>query len=102
MRRGAPEIDGPPGAAIRAVVSGAVQGVGFRDATRRRARELGVLGWVRNADDGTVAVHAEGPPAAVEALIAFLARGPAAAPRSPRWPSRRSASRATSSSPSAA
>lgn len=34
------------------------------------------MGWVRNAEDGTVAVHAEGPPAAVEALIAFLRKGP--------------------------
>ncbi len=62
--------------AIRAVVAGAVQGVGFREATRRRAVELGVMGWVRNADDGTVAVHAEGRSAAVEALIAFLGEGP--------------------------
>jgi len=62
--------------AIRAVVSGAVQGVGFRQATRRRALELGVLGWVRNAQDGTVAVHAEGPSAAIEGLVAFLRSGP--------------------------
>lgn len=34
------------------------------------------MGWVRNADDGAVAVHAEGPPAAVEALIVFLRAGP--------------------------
>jgi len=68
---------GRPGTrAIRAVVSGAVQGVGFRQATRRRALELGVLGWVRNAQDGTVAVHAEGPSAAVEGLVAFLRSGP--------------------------
>jgi DNA ligase D-like protein (predicted 3'-phosphoesterase) len=53
-----------------------VQGVGFREATRRRALELGVMGWVRNADDGTVAVHAEGPPDALEALVSFLRRGP--------------------------
>ncbi len=53
-----------------------MQGVGFRDATRRRARELGVLGWVRNADDGTLAVHAEGPVDAVEQLLAFLRTGP--------------------------
>ena len=63
-------------AAIRAVVTGAVQGVGFRDAARRRAHELGVMGWVRNGDDGSVAVHAEGPPAAVDALVAFLREGP--------------------------
>lgn len=62
--------------AIRAVVSGQVQGVGFRDATRRRAHALGVLGWVRNGDDGTVQVHAEGAAEAVEALVAFLREGP--------------------------
>jgi DNA ligase D-like protein (predicted 3'-phosphoesterase) len=62
--------------AIRAAVTGAVQGVGFRYATSRRAYELGVMGWVRNTDDGTVAVHAEGPPAAVDALVSFLREGP--------------------------
>ena len=62
--------------AIRAAVSGAVQGVGFREATRRRALALGVQGWVRNAEDGTVAVHAEGPPPAIDELIAFLHDGP--------------------------
>jgi DNA ligase D-like protein (predicted 3'-phosphoesterase) len=62
--------------AIRAILAGTVQGVGLREATRRQAGELGVAGWVRNADDGTVAVHAEGPPAAIEALIAFLREGP--------------------------
>jgi len=62
--------------AIRALVTGAVQGVGFRDATRRRADELGLTGWVRNTDDGGVAVHAEGRSAAIDALIAFLRRGP--------------------------
>jgi DNA ligase D-like protein (predicted 3'-phosphoesterase) len=67
--------DDPRSRAIRAVVAGTVQGVGFREATRRRAGELGVMGWVRNAGDGSVAVHAEGPPAAVETLIDFLRRG---------------------------
>jgi len=56
-----------------------VQGVFFRDATVSRARELGVLGWVRNADDGTVQVHAEGPAQAVDELVAFLGEGPPAA-----------------------
>lgn len=55
---------------------GKVQGVGFRDATVRRAGELGVLGWVRNTDDGTVSVHAEGPEQAVERLADFLRSGP--------------------------
>ncbi|HVQ57766.1 MAG TPA: DNA polymerase ligase N-terminal domain-containing protein [Solirubrobacterales bacterium] len=61
---------------MRAVVRGAVQGVGFRDAAVRRAGELGVLGWVRNEDDGTVRVHAEGAEDAVEGLLAFLREGP--------------------------
>ena len=65
--------------AIRAAVAGAVQGVGFREATRRRALALGVQGWVRNAEDGTVVVHAEGPPPAIDELIAFLQNGPRAA-----------------------
>lgn len=62
--------------AIRAEVAGSVQGVGYRVAIQRRALELGLTGWVRNDDDGCVAVHAEGAPEAVEALLAFLADGP--------------------------
>lgn len=62
--------------AVRVVVSGSVQGIGFREATRRRALKLGVLGWVRNADDGSVLVHAEGGEEAVEGLIEFLGKGP--------------------------
>ena len=62
--------------AIRVRVAGRVQGVGFRDAAVRNARALGVLGWVRNEDDGSVLVHAEGPRAAVEELVSFLRRGP--------------------------
>jgi DNA ligase D-like protein (predicted 3'-phosphoesterase) len=62
--------------AIRALVSGTVQGVGFREATRQRALDLGVLGWARNTEEGTLAVHAEGSSQAVETLIAFLREGP--------------------------
>ncbi len=65
--------------AVRAVVRGDVQGVGFRDATRRLARELGAMGWVRNGEDGCVLVHVEGPEPAVEGLVAFLREGPPAA-----------------------
>ncbi len=50
--------------------------MGFREATRRRAHELGVTGWVRNERDGTVAVHAEGPPAGMETFVNFLREGP--------------------------
>jgi DNA ligase D-like protein (predicted 3'-phosphoesterase) len=65
--------------AVRALVKGRVQGVGFREATVDHARRLGVRGWVRNAEDGTVAVHAEGSEEAVGELIGFLEEGPAAA-----------------------
>ena len=65
--------------AVRAIVRGAVQGVGFRDATLGRARELGALGWVRNGEDGDLLVHAEGAAPAVESLLEFLREGPPAA-----------------------
>jgi acylphosphatase len=68
-----------PQAAIRATVRGSVQGVGFRDATVRRARELGLTGWVRNGADGELLVHAEGPEDALAALEAFLREGPPSA-----------------------
>jgi DNA ligase D-like protein (predicted 3'-phosphoesterase) len=57
-------------------VRGAVQGVGFREATRRRALQLGLSGWVCNSDDGSLRAHVEGPPRAVEALLSFLHEGP--------------------------
>jgi DNA ligase D-like protein (predicted 3'-phosphoesterase) len=62
--------------AVRAVVDGQVQAVGFRDATLRQARRLGVTGWVRNAEGSGVLVHAEGPVDAVEKLLAYLRKGP--------------------------
>jgi DNA ligase D-like protein (predicted 3'-phosphoesterase) len=65
-----------PEVAIRAVVTGDVQGVGFRETTRRRALKLGLRGWVRNEGDGSVTVHAEGPDEGVDELLAFLRRGP--------------------------
>src|SRR4051794_4849261 len=65
--------------AIRATVRGQVQGVGFRDATVRKAQQAGAFGWVRNADDGTVLVHAEGPEEAVEQTLGFLEQGPSGA-----------------------
>ncbi|MBS1881016.1 MAG: acylphosphatase [Actinobacteria bacterium] len=66
-------------AAVRATVRGSVQGVGFRYEARRRALDLGVLGWVRNEGDGTVRVHAEGPRQALDSLLEFLHRGPSGA-----------------------
>jgi acylphosphatase len=63
-------------AARRVVVRGRVQGVFFRDATRRRARELGVAGWVCNRSDGAVEAWFEGPEEAVAAAVAFVREGP--------------------------
>lgn len=68
-----------PDVAVDLVVTGRVQGVTFRAATAQEARRAGVRGWVRNEPDGSVAVHAEGPAAAVEALVAWCASGPALA-----------------------
>jgi DNA ligase D-like protein (predicted 3'-phosphoesterase) len=65
--------------AVRATVEGQVQAVGFRDAMVQQARQLGVMGWVRNGEEGEVLIHAEGPGPAVEELVAFLNEGPAAA-----------------------
>jgi DNA ligase D-like protein (predicted 3'-phosphoesterase) len=64
------------GKAVRARVRGRVQGVNFREEAVRRARDLGVLGWVRNEDDGTVLVHAEGSDEAVDSLVGWLGEGP--------------------------
>ena len=68
-----------PERAVRAVAAGALAGTGITDAVARRAGELGVLGWVREAEDGSVLMHAEGPASAVEDLVTFLSEGPAGA-----------------------
>jgi acylphosphatase len=60
----------------RVVVEGAVQGVGYREFTRRAALRLNVSGWVRNRSDGAVEALLRGSPAAVEALIAEMRQGP--------------------------
>ena len=58
------------------IVHGRVQGVFFRDATRRLAERHGVAGTVRNTTDGTVEAVFEGSPDAVEKLVAFCEEGP--------------------------
>ncbi len=65
--------------ARRILVTGRVQGVGFRESAVRAAERLGVTGWVRNLDDGRVEAHAEGDAAAVEALVDHCRVGPSAA-----------------------
>ena len=61
---------------VRCVVSGRVQGVFFRAATRDEARRLGLTGWVRNMIGGRVELIASGPRTAVDNLVAWLQHGP--------------------------
>jgi acylphosphatase len=58
------------------IIEGRVQGVFFRDSTRREAIELGLKGWVKNRFDGSVEVVAEGPKEKIETLIAWCHHGP--------------------------
>ena len=60
----------------RAVAHGRVQGVFFRDSTRREAERRGVSGSARNTGDGTVEVVLEGASDAVEAMLDYLRAGP--------------------------
>lgn len=62
--------------ATRFVVTGVVQGVGFRNFVWRRATELGLAGHVQNLPDGSVEVVAAGDAVDVEKLAAMLAVGP--------------------------
>ncbi len=66
-------------ACFKALVSGRVQGVFFRDSTRREALRLGLQGYALNLDDGRVEVLACGAQAALNELAAWLAHGPPSA-----------------------
>jgi acylphosphatase len=61
---------------IHVFISGRVQGVAFRWVTDDVARQLGVVGWVRNIRDGRVEVLAEGEEETLKEFIEFLKRGP--------------------------
>ena len=60
----------------RVVVSGRVQGVFFRDTTRRMAASRGVAGWVRNLPDGKLEAVFEGDEGAVHSMVDFCRQGP--------------------------
>lgn len=66
-------------AAAHILVSGIVQGVGYRYWTERTARQLGLHGWVRNLDDGRVEIYVEGEPHRIRALIEQAKTGPRSA-----------------------
>ncbi len=69
-----------PGAVrLHAIVTGRVQGVGFRATTHQVASKLGLAGWVRNLQSGGVEVVAEGETDSLQALETFLHQGPGAA-----------------------
>lgn len=57
-------------------ITGRVQGVGFRFATVRRAHELGVTGWVRNQEDGSVQALLQGDADQIDQMLAWLRYGP--------------------------
>ncbi len=63
----------------RILVSGRVQGVGFRYATVEAGRRLGLRGWARNTLEGRVEIVAEGPVERVRELVEWCRRGPPSA-----------------------
>ena len=61
---------------LRVVVTGLVQGVGFRYFVQERAENLGVTGWVRNLRDGRVEAEIEGSKDMVQMLVDAMREGP--------------------------
>jgi acylphosphatase len=69
-------LDATAREAAEITIEGRVQGVGFRDFTRRHARDLALVGYVMNLSDGRVRVWAEGPHEAIQSLADRLEQGP--------------------------
>lgn len=61
---------------VHVFISGHVQGIGFRESTRRKAFQLGINGWVKNLEDGRVEAVFEGVEEAVEQMVAWCHKGP--------------------------
>ncbi len=62
--------------AVQVIVKGRVQGVFYRVSAREKALELGLVGWVRNIQEGRVEIKAEGPEAALADFLAWCQEGP--------------------------
>lgn len=60
-------------------IVGKVQGVWYRASAEKEARNLGLVGWVRNTEDGAVEAVAEGPRDVLEAFLTWCRKGPPAA-----------------------
>jgi acylphosphatase len=65
--------------ARRLLITGQVQGVGYRVGMKQEAARLGVNGWVRNRRDGSVEAVVAGTPEALAAMVGWAQHGPAAA-----------------------
>lgn len=65
--------------AVRVIITGRVQGVGYRDWTQAVARQLGLRGWVRNRVDETVEALFAGDAATIDRMVAACRRGPSIA-----------------------
>ena len=61
---------------VRLHITGLVQGVFFRAETQKKARELGLTGWVRNCENGSVEIVAEGPAEKLKEFEHWCWRGP--------------------------
>jgi acylphosphatase len=61
---------------VRAIIKGRVQGVSFRFYALQQARKLGLVGWVRNLDNGDVELVAEGKLQSLQSLLNWCEKGP--------------------------
>lgn len=61
---------------MEVTITGRVQAVMFRDFTKRKAQKLGLVGFVKNNEDGSVFVVSEGKKEQLEKLLSYLSRGP--------------------------
>ena len=77
--RGASEQEVAVMKAVAVRVSGTVQGVYYRTSALREGERLGLRGWVGNVSDGSVALHLQGDPAVVDAMLGWCRVGPPAA-----------------------